>query len=264
MILTLLVDDGNRVYIDYLGKKMSDHGHLFQVDALHRNDVDWLMEKLKETPHLLFSRGEDSKLFAFMIQELKEGDVVNAPDMLIHFNQRDKVTVKDLEFIEGYVKSVVDDVECTRMITRRANTLLKGPNVQVMSNRGENDVKYYSFDEHLQKDRDIALFQIVKPHTNLPYNTIVVRRFSERGYLPIFTSSLNWVTTMADVSFMKQLWEYLGFEEEFDVDKIIKFYENERLCEDGTCSIPEVYKKSMIEVMEMFDHREKGILLNDI
>ena len=59
MILTLLVDDGNRVYIDYLGKKMSDHGHLFQVDALHRNDVDWLMEKLKETPHLLFSRGED-------------------------------------------------------------------------------------------------------------------------------------------------------------------------------------------------------------
>ena len=42
------------------------------------------------------------------------------------------------------------------------------------------------------------------------------------------------------------------------------FYENERLCEDGTCSIPEVYKKSMIEVMEMFDHREKGILLNDI
>lgn len=51
---------------------------------------------------------------------------------------------------------------------------------------GDDEQDYYDFKEYVIKDRDVAFFQITKPFTDLPY-TLVVRDFSSKGYLPLFS-----------------------------------------------------------------------------
>lgn len=266
MFVTIFVNGRKRLEKDFHDKFILN-GIACQVDAVHGLDADWLEEKLSETPHLFFTLDpnvDDSFMQydtincskAFFRGLLKS----HPPYFMVHFNQRDRIKEQDWDFIIKYLNHILLGVECERMMTRRAKTLLGGGNVQVLGNRSEEDVKFYSFDEYLQRNRDVALFQIRKPNSSLPYTTIVVREFSEKGYLPIFTSCVSWASNLADVSFMKYLWKELGFEGELDVDQLIDAHMGE-FCVNP---YPEVYKRSIMEVLEMFNQRDKGILLGNV
>lgn len=78
---------------------------------------------------------------------------------------------------------------------------------------------YYDFREYHLKDRNVALFEITKPFTDLPY-TLVLRDFDHTGYLPLFSGfyiEMSWGVSPKDDEYLRFLWKKLGMEGECDL-----------------------------------------------
>lgn len=120
----------------------------------------------------------------------------------------------------------------------------------------------YTFNAHTCGDRNVALFEIVKPYTDLPY-TIVVRDYGNRGYLPIFTSLFicsSWGVCSEDIGFLKELWGFLGMAGVFDIDELMKDATERCTPRQGFLPEPEpeVYRRNIDQVLQIFMDKEMG------
>ncbi len=123
----------------------------------------------------------------------------------------------------------------------------------------------YTFNSFLCPERNVSLFEIVKPHTDLPY-TIVVRDFNNRGLLPVFTSLVichSWGVCSEDLGFLKELWRFLEMEEEFgmfDIEALMKDATERCVPTEGRLPEPEpeVYRRTIDQVLQIFMDKEMG------
>jgi hypothetical protein len=121
---------------------------------------------------------------------------------------------------------------------------------------------FYDFHEYHVTGRDVSLFQIDKPFTDLPY-TLVIRDFSKVGYLPLFSGfyiEMSWGVSPKDDQYLRFLWEKLGMTGECDLEKMQK--ERALRCYPGKGQVPEsqpeVYRKSIDQVLAMFQSKQDG------
>lgn len=122
--------------------------------------------------------------------------------------------------------------------------------------------KEYQFYSHMCKERDVGLYEIIKPYTDLPY-TVVIRNFSQRGYLPLFSSLFicqSWGVCNDDIGFLKNLWDHLNMNGVFDMDLLLKEAVDKCVPREGFCPEPEpeVYRRYIYQVLEKFQENEIG------
>lgn len=80
------------------------------------------------------------------------------------------------------------------------------------------------YDLKMKKTSQGMLYEVVKPYTDLPYVTLNLN-FTENGHLDFFTSLFictSWGICSDDVMFLKQCWNNLEMNGEFDLDKMLK------------------------------------------
>jgi hypothetical protein len=120
----------------------------------------------------------------------------------------------------------------------------------------------YQFYSHICKERNVGFFEIIKPFTDLPY-TVVVRNYSERGYLPLFTDLFicqSWGVCGNDILFLGNLWKYLKMDGVFDMDLLLKNAVEKCFPREGFCPEPEpvVYRRYIYQVLETLQKNEVG------
>lgn len=235
------------------------------IDAEHGQDFDWLQEKTQNTPHMFFSlqrSDTDYWFYACDFEILKMDEII--PNFMVYFNSTDVLRPGDWDFIHRYMEGIILGKDLPR-VSRRQKQLLGGvvENDQVLESSEVIDgPNHYTFRQEINRERDIGIFEIYKPNTNLPYTTVVVRKFSEKGYMPVFTSCTKWGSTLADESFLRYLWEHLGMEGNFDLNVLFdEAYQSTLpyIDNDGFASFPlneqEVYRIKLEDTIQMFKNK---------
>ena len=121
-----------------------------------------------------------------------------------------------------------------------------------------NPRKGYEFRCEFWNGKDTMLYEVCKPHTDLPFTTIV-HEWSTKGHLPFFSAlftQTSWGLCGGDMDFLSAAWKKLGMTEKtglpYDIDQIVQ--DKIKKCERGEIE-PQVYRKTIEEVITMFESR---------
>lgn len=230
---------------------------LVLVDAKHKNDRDWLMTQFS-CPHRFYCFDVNQNLYNVTRDELYE-----PPCFVIYFNQDQVVTTFDWEQIDHYMMYLIYGnllSNRTKRHIRRIKDVYSTLEPLVKAEQ-PNLPQFYEFNSMVIEDRDIALFEITKANNVTPYTTIV-RNFSSRGYKPLFTNYFCCNAFRNDfiaIAFLEKLWKHL-MQGEMDLDEMLKEATQSCYPGDGYIPIaePEVYQRSMQQVLEMLQMNEIG------
>lgn len=270
-----LYGDGTLPLHKQLIEKLEENGFPVLYDAIHGSDINFLQSTYPEcTPHRLFLI--QGKMLYFDTAQNIHGKVTI--DFACSFNDDEQVTAHDWDCIIQYFKAILFNYSEPRL-TRRLAKMIKPPQ-KVTTNLPSPTPTHtdvcYEFKKEIFRDRNIAFFQVIKPvqiidqakdqiihyDKSAPY-TVVVHDFDNRGYYPLFWSLFvceSWGTSFADIQFLKNLWTELYMPTvygDFDLDEIIKTGQEESLR-----SVPVVYRKSIEEVLETLQSRERGTVIS--
>lgn len=219
------------------------------VDAIHGNDFHWLEYHYK-CPHRFYIVTPD-EMKSCIVEELQI-----TPHFVIHFNQTQTITDFEWEQINVYIHNLIYGYpisDRTQRCIKRIRDfivqpqLLKGPETPELP-------QFYEFNSQTFEDRDVAVFEITKANSTTPYTTLI-REFSVKGYKPLFTNYFACNAFKNDfvaIQFLMKLWEEF-MQGPMDLDEMLK--QATEACYPGENYVPivepEVYMKSMDEVLEM-------------
>lgn len=257
--------------------KFENKGYRVSVDSLHKHETNWIMENYGSCPHRVYFADKD-ELYDGIVKELDP----HAPfSFIAYFSDKQVINNADWVYIRLYIKSLLYDTKIPRL-TRRMTILLQDEYTEIQSLNAilesyEEKEPCYSFEKSVFEDRNIALCEIIKPiivkcqdkkveaqivEQSVPY-TVVIRNFASRGFYPVFWSLFiceTWGKDNRDIQFLKALWANLDMKGDFDMDKIISDGVEE--CnwgtENGGCSGPEVYRKSLQDTLLILQSKERG------
>lgn len=214
--------------------------------------------------------GMNGRFFVFLDGEwkmLKLEQLDCMPDFLLSFDVGTVVQDKDWDVIYEWVCTIFrgeDDYE----LNQKVEELVPKPGPAEPVVVAERTIEpppqsdSYSFRYFIDEGRDYGLFEICKPFTDRPF-TAVVRKYKERGFLPLFTAyyvSSAWGVTNYDHLFLLKIWDHLGMKETHGVLDL-----EQRLKEDiakclpdnpgGPESEPEVYRLSIDQLIDQWSNK---------
>ncbi len=238
------------------------NGFAPMVDAIHGTDLAWFDNNMK-CPHTLFS--EEGVSFAF---DGRESFKTHLPIMCVCFNQNDDVV--DWSPINGFFKSVCFGVNFSPEVLEKGDKMLARPvvckEVEKVSFDQETDKMesdHYGFRKLYSQERDVMIYEIVKPFTDKPYVTLT-RNFKTRGHLPFFSSLFicnSWGVCRDDIGFLAHLWKHFGMDGDFDCESVVSA--RIEACTPGEGrqpeSEPEVYRNTLENVLIILDRKEQGL-----
>jgi len=220
-------------------------------------DVALMPEKFKNCNGRFFSFVEDQW---YMYDNLDLGKYLS-PHILLSFNQNELLDELDWEFIYSWLLAAFNN-EMTDELNTRMLQLVPPPEVCVPITRdvlkAEHDLPQdYAFRYLIDDERDMGLFEVIKPNTIEPY-TVVVRNFKKKSFLPFFTAlyvCTSWGVSNYDHLFLVKVWEHMKLTEKYgDLDLERRLREDIAKCSSdnpgGPEAEPEVYRKYIHEVME--------------
>lgn len=277
MIITFYKDNRTEKDVAFF-QKLFNLGYTPLVDAVHGGNNDFFNHNYLYEKSILFG-----KKYYFDDYTIGETLIVNTETANVYFSVvfDSEIDNDDRLRIIKIFQAFYNNTELPKF-TRSISTLLAKPDnapdlteqykAEKFDDSNSIDVQKeesvnYTFRSRVIDDRNIAFCEIGKPFTDLPY-TVVIRDFATRGYKIIFTSifiATSWGVSHKDLQFLKKLWDFFGFEEEFDLEKMLK--EHTEKCLPSDTSVPEpepiVYRRKMEDVVEIFDQMEQGIYCVD-
>lgn len=220
------------------------------VDAVHGNDFHWLRFNFR-CPHRFYCVSAHGHAQVVTVDQL-----CISPQFAIYFTEGTPVTDFEWDQINLYIKNLVfgeaisDRTQrCIKRLREQVAkpALLRGPEYPDLP-------QFYEFNSQMFEDRDVAVFEITKANSTTPYTTLV-REFSVKGYKPLFTNYFACNAFKNDfvaIQFLMKLWQEF-MQGPMDLDAMLK--EATEACYPGENYVPiaepEVYMKSMDEVLEM-------------
>lgn len=278
--MKLLVFDKKGGYSSLIINEFNEKKFAHLVDSIHLNNEYYLKKNFSHVPHRLVYVSVYNLVARLTFEEIKDFESPKkTPDFILYFDESEELTDKDWEFLCKYFDRLFN-YDILPFVNQRGYYLLetaKEPaeiawheyklpeiteKVDSMVCDTDSVEEYYDFKEKFVNERDVALFEIRKPYTDLPY-TMVVREFSKVGYLPLFSGfyiEMSWGVSPKDDAYLRFLWDQLKMEGDCDLEKLqkeraLKCYPAKGVMPDPP---PEVYRKSIDDVLKDFDMRETG------
>lgn len=259
-------------------KKFIDLGFAPLIDATHKNSHEWFLNNVKETDHRLFSFANQNVYFYDVNDLHPEMDFT--PNIMIHWSEvHRKLEEEEWRSIREWLKykffTCYDYIDYLTKEIIAADELMKRPFTDKRELQEERETKlqdYYAFKTFFIEGKDTMLYEIYKPHTDLPY-TSVIRNFSQRGHKAFFPTLYicnSWGVSRHDLPFLSFMWKQLDLKDEFDMDQMLK--EATEKCypsSNGEVQAePEVYRRTIDDVLLILQTQQDGIqcghILNDI
>lgn len=235
----ILADSVNFEFPSFKAKYESSNARYFYYE-----DNEWSMHKIEElhfTPHFLLS---------FDLNEAIDEDTWST--------------------IFTWIKKIFEDItdeELEKKIKQILTAYEKQePRPQIYKSIDPPPLPdYYSFRYMEDDSRNLAICEVTKPFTDLPYTT-VIRNYSQRTLLPFFTSLFvcsSWGVANHDIVFLYKLWEHLSFNEKYgDLDLENRLKEDIAKCKPdypgGAESEPEVYRLSIEELWAKWSNKRNN------
>jgi len=264
-----------------LVKRFVNLGFAPLVDATHKRLHSWFVNNVKDADHKLFTF-ENQNVYFYDTNDLHP-EMDFTPNLMIHWSEENR-KIKDEEWksIREWLKykfyTCYDYIDYLTKEIEEADQLMKRPYNEKCETKElekwpqQQHKDHYSFKTFFIEDKDTMLYEIWKPHTDLPY-TSVIRKYSKRGHKAFFPTLYicnSWGVSRHDLPFLSFMWRQLDQEGEFDMDKMLKeatekcypSYEGEIELE------PEVYRRTIDDVLLTLQTQQDGIqcctVFNDI
>lgn len=238
--------------VDSIIGRLVTKGYAPMVDAINKYSYSHFYKNRESVHRLYLFDLENKKVVEYTIGELKES-MDNAPDLFIHFNHDDEVADEMWELTLEWVKYHVFGIGRADLVST-ADEWMKPPHTQV----AELEVvapevlpDAYGYKEHYLEDKDIMLYEVIKPNTDRPYVS-VTREFSKVGHLPFYSSlfvSQSWGVSLYDISFLGKVWKHKEMDGEFKAQEL--YDDRVKRCIAGEKE-PEVYRQKLEEVIKRF------------
>lgn len=232
------------------------------IDNVHGTDYDWMMKNFVG-PVNFFYYVEERELFSHHdVNEMITEHGMGNPIFSISFNHDVEMPEGDWNSIHSWVQIKIcliemggplklDWSEGDRLMVRPAKITqeIKVDDVEEVE-KVEKPGDLYRFFTTPIPEKDIMVYKIEKPFTDLPYVTYI-EKYSVVGHLPFFTSLFvcdSWGVSNADLQFLGQIWNMLEMEGKFDLDVLLRNHVEE--CRNGKPE-PRVYRKEIQDVVDM-------------
>lgn len=243
------------------------------VDGTHGFEHTWYLNNVAPCPHKLYTVDfSGNRLIEYEVADLPN-PILYKPDLVLYFNQDEEVTSSDWYSILQWLRFHLLQHEVDAALLEEANAFMVPPPKQIVGlKQDEEDVvveeeekNCYTFVSQYLGEDDIMLYQVCKPFTDLPY-TSVVREFSKKGHTRFFSSLFvcpSWGVSRFDVPFLEHVWKHrLEMDGIFNMDDLLR--EATEACYPGEGGSipepePEVYRRSMEEVVVTLANKKKGI-----
>ncbi len=274
----VMVDDSEAVGTEALETKILQqfhhHGFAPMVDSTHWRDYGWYVKNFAPgTNHYRFFTGSyGTRLVQFKTEDLGEpgdGGMRFTPDFILCFLETDEISDEDWRAVYSWLGAEIlaiphgdpASIEAGRLFLNQptiAPLVLASPAVTEEESRpsGKSTQDHYGFRYFHLEPRDIMVYEVVKPHTDLPYTTLTTE-YSARGHLPFFSSlfiNTTWGVCNTDIAFLRQVWSYLCMEGECDLERLFK--DRVEACFPSPTRVPEqepmVWRRSLEEIVERY------------
>ena len=208
------------------------------ADAVHKRDRGWFVKNMV-CPHRLFKRTSVEEFEAYTIKDWDEEERM-WPDFAVYYNEDDVVDDLDWAEIVDHFITIVKGAHDLMIVHPK---LFEKPVKQLSFLQDAQIAEMpdtYSFHREYYKEKDIMIYEVLKPNTDRPYTTLV-RDFSNRGHRRFFSNlyhAKSWGTCNEDHDFLKYCWKMLEMEGECDLEMMLK--EHIEACNPNNDSMPEV------------------------
>lgn len=241
-------------------KTLNENQFPVLVDAVNGSSEKYLKENFLEGSRFFFV----SDFISFCKSD--EFDIVK-PDFVVSFNNDDEISEKDWVCISRYFETLFFSTPHPHTITERGKELLAvfTVNTPILLPPAEQKPEFnehYDVRKLVIPEKDTCLIQVEKPFCELPY-TVVIRNFQQKGVLSFFTDLFicdSWGVSRKDYEFLQQVWNHWEMEGDLDLDR--RLHEATQRCfpREGEQpeKEPEVYRRSIEEVLQLFQDREEG------
>jgi hypothetical protein len=273
--MKLLVFKKDGGFTSTIIKMFNEQGYAHLLDGVHVNDQEFLKKNFSLCPHLFVNLRIANLVVWPTFHRYGDYSHEKTPDFVIYFDEVEVLSWDDWQFLKDYFLKLFSYGELP-FVDKRGDYLLSTAIAPEEVNWSEMNVDYarsdvtedgdaddyYDFKSFIVPDRDVGIFEITKPFTNLPY-TMVIRNFSKVGYLPLFSGfyiEMSWGVSTKDDAYLRFLWEKLEMEGECDLEKLqrdraLKCYPAQGHVPEPQ---PEVYRKTIDQVRMEFDMKETG------
>lgn len=201
-----------------------------------------------------FFRFEADQLLMFDHESLG----ILEPQFLLSFDTGVKISTKNWTSIIKYLDAIFYDASLVDEMTVEFEKLVPKPvkiepteQPKTLVPEQRND---YEFAYFVDTENDLAICQVDKPFTDRPY-TVIIRKFSERGLVHLFTSlyvSQSWGVASHDYAFLVTLWNHLGLEKDNGPLNLEQRLKNEiEKCKINPDLEPEMYRADIDHVKEI-------------
>lgn len=232
------------------------------IDAVNGKNVQVLRDKYQGTCHRFFFVSEFVSMCC--VDEL---DYI-VPDFAIAFSNSVDVNEKQWVQIERYLESLFfpsSQVSGEMLLTAQKLLQPQQKMQAFVKPTKALDMKKDEFYNLILKelpDRDMILIQVDKPFCDLPY-TVVIRKYSENGLRSFFTDLFicqSWGVCRKDYEFLGQVWKHWNMDGEMDLDQMLLAATQRCFPQENQQPVaePEVYRRSIDEVLVGFEKRENG------
>jgi hypothetical protein len=244
-------------------RAFTDLGYIPLVDSVHNNNYQHFQSNFQQNYRLYMY--SPTKIYEFTKEDLA-AEMMFTPDFSISFREHedDELNAEQWFCLRCYLDYYITkqsherNLDFTKVET--AKNILTHPIKQATDAINHIDPPTpeqnvcYGFRSKYLEDIDVKLYEVTKPHTDLPY-TSITRNFSKLGDLPFFSSLFiceSWGVCNSDVEFLYQLWLHFNMEGEFDIDKLYR--DRVEACYPKPTAVPEpepeVYRRSIEQVTE--------------
>jgi hypothetical protein len=242
-------------------------------DDIHSRDIGWLKKQLNNVDHRLYIRTFGDQIIDIKIEDFKD-DVINSHELLFFvvyndFSDWDKL-LKFLRYIHEdiyydsdveYIDKLIPRIKKQKIELDKIGYTenLDGKVIKSMPPEYDDIKDCYTFKYEYIENKDIMVYQVTRPGTNLPY-CVVVYNHQKHGHNNFFTDiygdptwDINRRECRFDYTFLQKVWETLELPGKFDIqlvkERIKKCYPG-RIKEGLTPeSEPIIYRQNIKDVL---------------
>lgn len=219
-------------------------------------NVENMSQKFNKCNGRFFSFVEDQW---YMYDHLDLGKYLT-PHILLSFNDGEALDEQDWALVYSWLLAAFNNEMTDELNNKMLELVPVPPECPLIVKdvlRAEHELPTdYSFRYLVDHERDMAIFEVIKPNTIEPY-TAVVRNFKKRSFLPFFTAlyvCTSWGVSSYDHLFLTKVWNHLGMSEKYgDLNLEQRLKDDIAKCSSnnpgGPEAEPEVYRMFIHEVM---------------
>jgi len=246
--------------------KLVAAGLIVFVDRVHSLDYLWFKHNFKQTNCRFFW----SEMKALPL-DFVGNDEESMPILVAYFDDSAKVEVRDWVYISAYLSHLITGSEITPHHLRLGKGFVQ-PATVVTSEKVElkatppndPDREHYALRTFEVKERDAKLFELWKPHCDLPF-TVMITPYSTKGDIPFFSSLFacsSWGVARLDAEFLRHVWRDMGLPGDLDLDALLKAHTEACMPSDDTMpqTEPKVYRATIELVLQKLQANAEGAL----